>query len=65
MVEIIEEFPILMEKCQLPQAKEKKTLALQQAKNTVMASIGKRMDEKQMMKKKCQHEGKPQEEDWH
>lgn len=51
LVEIIKEFPILIEKCQLPQAKEKKTLALQQAKNTIMASIGKRMDEKQIMKK--------------
>eukprot|EP00057_Strongylocentrotus_purpuratus_P009598 XP_011664072.1 PREDICTED: structural maintenance of chromosomes protein 4-like [Strongylocentrotus purpuratus] len=38
-VEIIKEFPILIEKCQLPQAKEKKTLALQQAKNTIMAGV--------------------------
>ncbi|XP_071491782.1 uncharacterized protein [Diadema antillarum] len=51
LVEIIKEFPILMEKCQLPQAKEKKYLALQHAKAMVITRTGKYLDEKQILKK--------------
>ena len=51
LVSIIKDFPVLMEKSQLPGTKEKKVLTLYKARVTIATNTGRIMDEKQIAKK--------------
>lgn len=51
VVSLIEKYPVLLEKSQLPGTKEKKCQALRDVKSTIFTSCGKTMDDKQILKK--------------
>ena len=51
MVSLIEDHPVLMEKSQLRSAKERKATALQEARSVILMNTGKKLDDKQILKK--------------
>ena len=51
LVQIIQKHPVLLDKSQLPNIKEKKWKALQDTKATIATNTGKNMDDKQILKK--------------
>lgn len=51
MVSIIRDYPVLMEKSQLPSAKDRKVNAIKEAKSRISTRTGKNLDEKQILKK--------------
>ena len=51
MVSLIEHLPVLMQKGQLPSAKERKARTLQEAGSVILTNTGKKLDDKQILKK--------------
>ena len=51
MVSLIKDHPVLMEKSQLSSAKERKARALQEARSVIFTNTGKKLDDKQILKK--------------
>ena len=51
MVSLIKDHPVLIEKSQLPSAKEKKVRAPQEARSVILTTTCKNLDDKQILKK--------------